>query len=606
MTRRRPRGRLNELASTSEVPEKMFFKVIALRAANLKTIRSTRKPLDSLDIVVSFHNADAGDGMDEICLHGFPFCEGGDGNGSVCALSLARLDCPALLGIARWKRRNVCRYVLPNCRSLDIDNLLQAFFQQEALEGKLGKLTESSHADASALISHLELQGWAQQVGDGWQLSKKAVRELQVVHVLEDPLPILDSVPQQISALSLLTKIEANGWKFKKMVRGGVPPYALGGPKLFYSSSNSISIDYLKCLDGFSELTVEQLHHGKRIGYYQKLLAGDVRGALAMLDVNKRARPRALEDASGGDPGSVQLLADEGMCWQDSVDALRNEPEPADEVEAQPAPNELESDARLERIGELEREGADANGQGEAAVECDGSALQSGPEAEFPDVAMEAGDPVAVERRLQPETLTAWGEGPQKFRITWRKPAKDCKFGAWQGICPYHKKSLKTKCTKALTLRSSDMEENTLCLRMVQHWLVSGPSFTRAWEHACFNPRVEETPPYETLLAQSESMPVASDVLEDEALDKREVLGGESVGPQEAAASSTVAAPKRKAAGKSKGKAKAAASRKRSRSPSVHQESEADVDVSVSDLTSPASPSSSSSSSGSSGSSGSD
>ena len=78
-------------------------------------------------------------------------------------------------------------------------------------------------------------------------------------------MAILDSDPQRITGLSLLlTKLEANGWTFNKMVRGA-PPYALGGPKYFYSSSNSISLDYLKCLDGFSEIGVEQLHHEKRV-----------------------------------------------------------------------------------------------------------------------------------------------------------------------------------------------------------------------------------------------------------------------------------------------------------------------------------------------------
>lgn len=275
---------------------------------------------------------------------------------------------------------------------------------------------------------------------------------------------------------------------------------------------------------------------------------------------------------------------------------MRNEPEPEppDEVEAQPPPNELESDARLERIGELEGEGADA--EAEAAVERDASVPQSGPEAKIPEGVMEAADHVAVERRLQPETLTAWGAGPQTFRITWRRPSRDCKHGAWQGTCPYHKKTLKTKCTKALNLKSNDAEENTRCLRMVQHWLLRGPSFARAWEHAYFNPRVEETPPYETLLALSESMAVPSDVLEDEALDKGEVPGGESAGPHEAA-SSSVGAPKRKAEGRSKSKStKVEAAGSRKRSPSVHEGSEADVDVSVSDLTSPSSSSSSSSS----------
>lgn len=122
-------------------------------------------------------------------------------------------------------------------------------------------------------------------------------------------------------------------------------------------------------------------------------------------------------------------------------------------------------------------------------------------------------EPIA--REVQPETLVAWGAGEQTFRITWRKPSHACKFGAWQGTCPYRKKSATAKCTKGVNVSDDSAESRERCLRMVQHWPLCANKFNRASAHGAFNLRFDETPPAEVLLSRSESMQRAGSVKTD-------------------------------------------------------------------------------------------
>ena len=67
-----------------------------------------------------------------------------------------------------------------------------------------------------------------------------------------------------------------------------------------------------------------------------------------------------------------------------------------------------------------------------------------------------------------------------------------CRAPPWS-LCPLHRKTKQTKRTKALNIGEDSDEARERCLAMIQHWLVSGPSFATAEQHAAFNPRRHET-----------------------------------------------------------------------------------------------------------------
>ena len=510
--------------------DNIFFKVVALRAGNLRTVKSNRKPLESSDVAVTVHRGDITSPSDALVNSLPSHCSDASAS-AVHILPMMGLEASKLEKVLQWERTHECKYMLPHFTTNEAVQLLAEFFALEALEGKTGRLQATPETEP--LLQEMHLEGWVSQGRQGWQLSRAAIAQLQVVNVVAAPKSILDLAlidGQPPTAYSLLVKLERAGWSWCRKTRTkALTPYVVGAPKQFFTPGNVISVEYLMCLDQAPEILGPgvELHHCMKAVYYEKMLNGDVAGALQLLDADNRKRERkALEDSHQElHDGGMLMLADEGMVWNEVAPAVAvcDVFESTVKSNADNEASHVREDSPDIGTWLAENEGDDSVDEAlDAEVEAVGG--PSSASHAVPEAASSSKDPPTKEEKIsrlvQPETLEAWGAGPQKFRITWRKPTSDCKNGSWQGICPYHAKGPKTKCTKALTVANSSEEARTACLHMIQHWLVSAGPFDRAWKHQQFNPRSEETPPYETLLERSKAMVIAAGVLPDSELDK--------------------------------------------------------------------------------------
>ena len=598
----------------------LFFKVVALHPGNLKIVKSNRKRLENEDIAVTLHKGEflsPNQGVvDSLPSH----CSDATAS-AVHVLAMMGLETSKLEQIQKWSRMHQCHYALPHFSTPQVGRLIADCFTREALEGKSGAI--QSTPETEQLLQELLFEGWVIQVGAGWKLSRAGVRQLHLAHAVKDPQPITDLVlldQQHPTAYSLLVKLENDGWEWRKKPTRAqlMPPYVIGGPKVFFSSGNVAHLEYLMCLWDAPRVLGPgvELHHCKKPVYYAKILAGDMAGALQVLDVEHRQEHQALKDDDAEAQSVRPMLAYDGFLWQEVAPAQNSSdavPLAIDVQDVQMHNSDLPAqalDSKKDTRGATEdfvdvgmwdfddgiteevqvalpsASSRDLNPHPQSDLVADVAAMAPSSSSWEVKPAPTTSDPGHSEERIarvvQPETLEAWGDGPQKFRITWRRPTSDCKNGSWQGICPYHAKGPKTKCTKALTVQNNTEEAKTACLRMIQHWLVSANSFDRAWKHSEFNPRFVETPPLETLIEKSKVMSLApSGVPTDAELDKE-------------ASAKAKAKAKGKAKGKAKAKAKCKAKEDGSASAAVSQSGSASDDA---DATNSSSSSSSDSSS---------
>ena len=112
-----------------------------------------------------------------------------------------------------------------------------------------------------------------------------------------------------------------------------------------------------------------------------------------------------------------------------------------------------------------------------------------------------------------------WGP----YRITWVPPKPGGKFGAWQGVCPYHKLNSTTLCTKRLNLIEGESAE--IAKSLIQGWLLQSCLHNRKRHHAFVHPRQIPMLPDPLLEAELLRLPPApdpGDVIDDDDLDNAE------------------------------------------------------------------------------------
>lgn len=579
--------------------ENAFLKVVSVGSFRLKTVKSSRKRLRDGDIVVTMHESDP-----VIGERGFvdarPIQCSASGD-TVHVLSASGVSPDRFSRIQCWKRQGQCQFTLPHFDNAVATQLLGRFFHGNALERSSSFLTiGESDANERQVLQDMCFEGWVIQSDEGWQLSKPALQQLRISQGVESPKSICDLVPgmplKDQSTWEILQQLVHNGWTWKKLPprkQGvSVQPYALGGPRFWYTERDVVRKEYVLCLLQSQELLqtnaageVRVVHHAMPIAYYQKLLEGDFEEAYMIADSKKAPAPSV-------DDQLRPMLADEGIVWETAAPApaLADQRPPKRRRTKKAPPSSDDSEALLAIDFDVspvvggEWVSDDEFGN---ELESDNDDLASGhqvppglaPEEEPPSLAASSSSaPVvddsaaaAISRVVQPETLSSWGNGPQKFRITWRKPTQTCKYGAWQGLCPYHKKTETAKCTRSLNVADDSQESRDTALRMVKHWLICANRFDRAWKHAMFNPRGEETPSEQVLLTRSEDMLLPGDVRVDDDLDSTASKALAKRSKTKAASSKTKAAPS---------KTKAASS---SLPPATSRASEAALDARIAD-----------------------
>lgn len=573
-----------------------FFKVVSVGASRLKTVKSNRRRLSRGDIAVTLHESGRVVGEQGfVDTRPLECSQPGD---TVHVLSAAGVNPAHFARIQCWKREGACQYTLPHFDNAAASQLLEQFFERNALEGK-GPTLKTTDAEETQILHDMCFEGWVLQCEDGWQLAKAGVQQLRVSQGLHSPRAICDRASQaplkDKTTWEILQQLVDLGWTWKKVPPKKkaceIEPYALDKPRFWYTAGTTVRREYVLCLlqsDRLLQVEVpgdaKVLHHAMPVAYYNKVLAGDFDSAYMIANAKPEGGKLAQEERP--------MLADEGMVWANlepslSIeDAIPNAEFPKRTRKRKRRLSSSDSEALLAQdfgatpghwVSESESEAADdpaaqdielsdAGQPPDPAVRASAEEPTASAPVEDPDLAAAA--PIA--RVVRPETLASWGRGPQKFRIIWRPPSTTCKHGAWQDICPYHRKSATAKCTRSLNLTDGSPESREACLRMIQNWLLCADKFDRAWKHGAFNPRFEETPPEEVLLARSESMQMPGEVQLDVDLD---------VSP----APKAKAKSKKASGAKAKPKAKAGAKASSSKGPTKSQASSSSPSDSSSD-----------------------
>lgn len=614
------------------VHRQKFFKVVSVKASNLKTVKAPRRRLARSDVVITVHDSEQ-TLRNQICINSQPLASSLSGD-PVHVLGTLGLGLEKASQIRKWTRCSKCRYTLPHFNSHVAAAILDQLFDYKAMEGT-GAVYMTTDPTDQRVLQDMAHEGWVVYMNSGWQLSRSGAQQLQVAQFVDRAMPICDAGRglslQDMTEWQLLQQMGQTGWTWKRFVTKAKPlPYRLGSPRVWYTSTIHVSREYLLCLLSSdtllsadnAEASQCELHHGMKVVYYQKMLGGDFEGAAQILN---SLRPQQLEDRSVA--GERPMLADEGILWERPAQPMLSLPPPSDGRPVVTRRRKRKSPPSEVPTDDSESDGAESCGEwvsdAESAAQVDHAQDQEAASAESVDQdlgnsaglrvggpassAAPAGSNESVDvggagRVIQPETLLDWGAGAQRFRITWRKPSAACSYGAWQGTCPYHLKKEKVRCTKALNVTDASDAARDACLQKVQHWLVSALSFDRASKHAAFNPRLEESPPSAVLLERSRGMnPPVGPVVSDEVLESH----------AEASAKARPSAKSAPKGGKGKGRGRgqrAPKARAKAKAAAAHEPNDANDDASdgasvagepSEDGSSSSSPSSSSSSSSS-------
>ncbi len=247
--------------------DKAFFRVIALRAGKLRTIKSNRKRFQDGDVAITLHSGSLSSDSSEALANPLPGYFSNAGTNAIHVLSMIGLEVGKLSQISAWERLPECQYMLPGFSERQAIDLVAEFFEKDALEGRTGLVHEK--CDNVDLLEHMLSDGLVMHSDSGWQMTKSGIGKLQVVRKVKSPRLIAD-LPAALQAdatanFPLLLKLRDKGWTWRRLSKKTSPPYALGGPTLFYSSTNNLRQEYLMCLDQAEDVLAggHLLYHGK-------------------------------------------------------------------------------------------------------------------------------------------------------------------------------------------------------------------------------------------------------------------------------------------------------------------------------------------------------
>ena len=112
--------------------------------------------------------------------------------------------------------------------------------------------------------------------------------------------------------------------------------------------------------------------------------------------------------------------------------------------------------------------------------------------------------------------VVEWGH----FRFSMKRCSPQHQNGIVEAICPYHCRSARSGCKKAITIRERNAAHVDLLLRALKNWCNRAQSVTRQREHKWpVQLDLELTPPPATVLANRYTAPVPANVLTDAELD---------------------------------------------------------------------------------------
>ena len=134
-------------------------------------------------------------------------------------------------------------------------------------------------------------------------------------------------------------------------------------------------------------------------------------------------------------------------------------------------------------------------------------------------------------RAVHAETVPDWGPFYLTFSAAKNADRSPGIGGRWQAKCPYHKKNMKTACTRSITCTTEDAVDNGR--RMVKWWALHARDYDRKRLHAKFPINLADIPDEDVLDMRAYMMPLPplpDELLDDDLLDELD-LGTEAPAP---------------------------------------------------------------------------
>eukprot|EP00971_Amphidinium_carterae_P260215 5162612-Amphidinium_carterae.1 len=254
----------------------------------------------------------------------------------------------------------------------------------------------------------------------------------------------------------------------------------------WYTSSHSCNKLYLQCLLSAETLWprgISEIHHGRKLSYYEQLLSGKQRNPVGRTldDDDDEAGPRrALDD---DDEAGPLALADEGSTAGDSS---------AGKAEGETLEDLLEEEVVVAML-DADRAAVEAARESETGETLVGDmqlvAMTTVTEADGAASSRQT-RPQGVSRRLHEKSIRGWGA----FDFTYIPPNKQCRWGAWQATCPFHRTSRQTKCTKRLNVAGPEQRHEGEALLRLKVWANQAKMYNRKSLHAALDPKALPQP----------------------------------------------------------------------------------------------------------------
>ena len=461
-------------------------------------------------------------------------------------------------GIQSWRVQREAQFTIAgaDCSDSTID-VISEMIRCRALEGS-GQWFACDVADVGtvAALCSMQEQGFAHlrdgdvpPIGNCFAcLSKEAMIRLQPCLCISSPSGALCDRHvglEDKTGLELLMALEHDGWEWRA---GPLAPYLLGDSKSFFCGMK-IQSSYVQCLlqaEKIADKLAAQgderplvIEHGQTVKYYLDLLKGvRMEGAPPVLAIGDRA-VEALDDGllpmedTGDGGGDGPFIPDSGVPHESAEDGSTEEVDDSD-IEMSPMPPPRDDDdedpGRTPVLTpDLPDDAGDGGGGGDDDDEDPGRTPTPVFTPDLPDDAGDGGgggdgggdaepgsdkdgsddddagappppgppdpdpDAPAPPRRERRGRGADWGP----FKITWVAPRPGSRFGAWHGVCRFHRDE--NACTRRLNVSSAEPGAIAETKCMLKSWLLQGRHLTRKRYHRDHNPRLHAVLPVEVL-----------------------------------------------------------------------------------------------------------
>ena len=317
-----------------------------------------------------------------------------------------------------------------------------------------------------------------------FQLTHHGLTNILIVRKYQQGKPVASAILQERSLHNKLQELEEQGWKWKPLCKKRkLQDSANGGyyyeidvdPKVWRTSSNVVSLDYVQCLLNASQLkrdfSITYIPHGAPAKVYTNLLVGKKppNPKLARALEHDISRPQDIQQLAE-DPDPTQESMSEDPLLQYFVTGVADAKAPEESLAA-----------FQQEIVELEIQPQPST---QTAVS---NAIPP------PPIPLANENPARSRKKPQVDenkqgggldwSTFRWGA----FLFTAKKPKNEGGQFAWQAGCPFHMRNAKTGCKKSMNVNPVTVENYKRVLTCLKHWCNQAPLYTHQRLHLGYN-----------------------------------------------------------------------------------------------------------------------